>query len=1082
MEELSISSPNSPLNSPAELKQQTDSKIQLHVYPLGTGEFLGKINVKKEIINEHCKSEPFETIIILDRSGSMGNWVELMVNTAIPNFLIKLGYKSKDTITLIVFDDKSELYSVPVSKLGSLKVSARGGTYMGPAVKALTDHLKSKMTKSIKAFRILTISDGDVFDGQNTKSLADLLIKEAENKARINSQAIRLFTSQFANPDTTALCSLLQLNNCSSVKLLDIPEGYRHQHNSALMTASICNLMADDGIGKVLTLRNSAQKDIFKAQSWDSVLTQSVYLKTGEDIIWMNSVSEDDEFFIGDLPVEIVMEKNLTSLDDASYILQNYIDSTVSQLKILKVVNSSDSTERIRSILNFFKTLESTLSVIDDGTDNLVGPSMGSRYAYLKKQLRARSRGFYMKLAQIANDNTIDKLNSAQKAEYLRSTAVSKTSRGLAKRAATSGLDFDTIARDEVRMMADHIKELENIDDSQHQVSFYSMESTLGGIRGVCNLVNEPNFEDLSVNEILLLLNIVGIACDGPIGDFPDPMTWYIYKIYPGCFVSVSDILTSKIQSSNPDSELSVPGQDDCTISNVIPVFEDHKIAVFLKKYAPNLLSYCCSVGMRRMIADVNMTDGYTMCGGIWKLMQILPQNPTELNLKSFEHLCRSFDLFAGGYFARMRDCLIVDSDDNEGDHLSFNLQNNGLTNMISPIYHCLSDESTCSKVKSNMAAILRALFTYETWQVIRRETKGDGSVEKIKTMLVTLLGIDLERDGVKMTPLFEPNLPFDESQYSNSTNKFNYEYLESFINNKGKFLKSVCVVPILLEAASNDTICNMKDSMPEFTDEFLKTQLGLPDDYDFKDYLMNTAIQSLFYPTKGDRVDSDKDEMLIKDPIWREDMREMIDQFVIKQFKGQYDADRVAKRKAEFSELKNRFIEALMSCTEKEGLIKLFAEGVTRGEMNYILKNYTTLGYTDIKNHLVDMSAKCVLRKDVISMFLTSIDLETGMPVYNEGKCSYVNNLDVFETVYLASGGTAAEWALILAEYAVRSVHSYRDSGLPNRHGHFCEKPSYWALGSPTLEEYRNVVTEEEFKEYCKIHFDCCGVDQLKL
>lgn len=46
----------------------------------------------------------------------------------------------------------------------------------------------------------------------------------------------------------------------------------------------------------------------------------------------------------------------------------------------------------------------------------------------------------------------------------------------------------------------------------------------------------------------------------------------------------------------------------DKEIINVIPTFDDERIHKFIRKYAPSLLEYICSIGMRRIISDVPNT------------------------------------------------------------------------------------------------------------------------------------------------------------------------------------------------------------------------------------------------------------------------------------------------------------------------------------------------------------------------------------------------------------------------------------------------------------------------------------------
>lgn len=135
--------------------------------------------------------------------------------------------------------------------------------------------------------------------------------------------------------------------------------------------------------------------------------------------------------------------------------------------------------------------------------------------------------------------------------------------------------------------MKKHLSEIANIDDSGHYVSFYSQETTLQGIKTVCDLVdNENSLEQMSAVEILQLLNIVGIPCRGPVGDFPDPKTYHLTEIMLGSFVSMSDVMVVK----DSGHILRDPYATDETgekkeILNVVPFYDDDRIQQFLMKY-----------------------------------------------------------------------------------------------------------------------------------------------------------------------------------------------------------------------------------------------------------------------------------------------------------------------------------------------------------------------------------------------------------------------------------------------------------------------------------------------------------------
>jgi len=134
-------------------------------------------------------------------------------------------------------------------------------------------------------------------------------------------------------------------------------------------------------------------------------------------------------------------------------------------------------------------------------------------------------------------------LNAAQQADYLRQMSVSKNAKALARRAQTAGMEFDAVLRKEILQMKGNLVDLDSIDTSKQAVSYYSQASTLDGIKEVCALADDAEvFEGLTAVDLLRLFNVVGIPAVGPVGDFPDPMTYRLDKIMPGNFISVADL------------------------------------------------------------------------------------------------------------------------------------------------------------------------------------------------------------------------------------------------------------------------------------------------------------------------------------------------------------------------------------------------------------------------------------------------------------------------------------------------------------------------------------------------------------
>lgn len=1036
------------------------SNLNLYVYPNENG-LIGKLSLNLSNDTKYndrllTKSNVC-TIVVLDRSGSMGNSVPRFVNQILPSIFKSLDYGDNDRINLITFDSAANRYSIPVKQLASFAIKCQGQTYMAPAIDTLTNFIRKELPKDCQSLRILTISDGEVHDQANVQTQAAQLARLIKNDYTINSQAVRLFTSS-SQPDTRAVSSLLQLNNVSSVKLLDLRTDLKNEE----ISATIASLFSSDSLNQHATLK--AEEGILKSTPWQTQSFDTISLFPGENLFWLKQLPKG-KLTVGTMPVNIHLQPGLT-VDTYEKLLKSKIEYYINQLKILKIVNTGESQKEIGDIMKYFQSIEdSLLSKEEDVEVFLNDSSLRARLQYLKSTIVRKKKSFVMRMSQIANDDKVSQLNSAQQAEYLRAAdSSSKNARGLARRAVTQGLDFNEILRKEVRTMAEHVDELKDIDDLEHLVSFYSQDTTLGGIRTVCQLAADEILDDVSANDILRMANIVGVACSGPIGEFPDPMTWRVNELYAGCYVSLSDVLTAFMQSKG--QPLQTPATNK-TITNVIPIIEDARIARFLQKYAPSLLEYTCSIGMRRLLADVAMTGGYTICAGVWKLIEDLNGNKSELHLKTFDQLVKTYEMVVGNYFQHIMPYL------KEQDHpYSYYIANNGTTNMISPLIK-LYRENDPVKFQQ-IPKILRALYTYEIWQGIRRQYKNrDDSDIIAQQMLDRLIGLDLDRYKTPVQGLFENEPALNEISFHDQVH-LDEAYLDELLKTV-YYVDYITLLPKYLSAVINDQTNSIKDISPiDSTSICTELHIG----YDLKMFKFYNTVQALVYTSKASRVDSEKEMMKMIDLIDENAAKKTMAEYIRKRFENQYATDLSNKGRAERTELTTILVQSIIQSRDHGEMVKLMREGLTRGKAQAVIANSSSLGFVELKDKLLDYEEKIPRRLDIIKVLLLGRDYkQNDEPVWNNGNVLFTPNLGDFERLFV-SYGFEEEWKKIKEEYLKRNLHVYRDGF--NRHGHGNPKPSYWAFGFMTLQLYKNNVSPDVFKEYCEIHHDCCGVSQL--
>jgi uncharacterized protein with von Willebrand factor type A (vWA) domain len=138
-------------------------------------------------------------VVILDRSGSMGQWCQRAATIVLPNALREIGYKEEDRIVLITFDTNSERVKVngedpSLSDCRKLNVGSRGSTNMVQVINLLRDELVS----SNEAHHIIVLSDGGVGDQEATSKLAAQVAAGINVKYRVSCSLIRFMSSSDA--------------------------------------------------------------------------------------------------------------------------------------------------------------------------------------------------------------------------------------------------------------------------------------------------------------------------------------------------------------------------------------------------------------------------------------------------------------------------------------------------------------------------------------------------------------------------------------------------------------------------------------------------------------------------------------------------------------------------------------------------------------------------------------------------------------------------------------------------------------------------------------------------------------------
>ncbi len=1068
----------------------TQGPLKMTLRPIMDGGCVGQITLGADYLAAHATARTGAPrfVAILDRSGSMGNSVRRLVQTVLPAVCRRLGAKDGDRACVIIaFDDKVQTLNLSLAEMARSPLTCGGGTYMAPAVIAAAREVLKDAEAPV---RLLVLSDGELND-QDATCAQSTQLAEQVRAMKINTQAVRFFTSS-SQPDTRGLASVLALNTVGHPLLMDLSASMADD----AIADSISESFVGDGLDMCAELE--ADDDILLATPWAcgdatqaapaaataaavvavnedgedaaaaenttaatavataaglAVGKRTVALKPGVNYVWFTRAPKSLKLRGTAVPVDFEVTTRVALADTTGW-LKPLMDSYVQRIKMLKVVNTPGTLREIRAILGYFERFDNFVQSGDLTLAELLqNRSIRARLEYFRAMAARRRGSLFGLMNEVANDEKVAKLSAAQQADYLRTVEGSnRNAKALARRALGQGLDFAATIASEVRAMKAHADELRGIDDSAHAVSFYSMETTLGGIRALCSLSDEQ-LDEMQATDFLQLANIVGAPCAAPIGNFVDPMTWRVDRILPGTHLSLSDILVAHVQSGG--RALTAPGYPDVDVTNVIPVFDDARVHHFLFRYAPTLLEYTASVGMRRVLADVPLTYTYTIAAAAWKMVEVLSSAPTEGNVRIFVGFCNDMHAAMRNHFDYVLDYVAQQHNESLSAAavvapgkssaksaattpiMSFYIANNGITNMFDPLMQLLSPammrdrakhelRGDAAAVKTTLQRILRAIFAFEVYQVVRRQIKHEAEPDAfIQAQLHSLLGVDLNQRSTPLRPLFEA-----EPDAKDLDHHCGYAANEAMLRDlAGKmwWIDYIALIPAALAAVgADDAVAHFRKNFRAKSARVICDALGLADNSNndgadaaavddeaaaartLQRFKLANVVQAFLCPTKADRVDDKNRRMLFSDLGAVEAQRALLEGYVASQYANQYRKDVVAKLKLEKKQVVDELVRRLVTASTMPEYVALLKDGLARGSCAAeVIKDVAHVGYPALRERLLALTDDVPLRlRKLTVLVIGRRDDGDFEPVFNQGNV-LVKGLDEVENVFRSLGET---------------------------------------------------------------------------
>ena len=323
--------------------------------------------LKLEIIAGKGKtslSSDCEFIFVLDKSGSMGSYVKQILNNVFPRVYDKLGFSESKNIHFITFDSSTNYYSYNKNDFKNSDINGGGGTYMSSVPGKLSNILKN--IDSNKTICLLTLSDGMIGDQDETQEEATKLINEINGRfTNLKSQAIRFMSSNYAEPDTRALCSLLQLNSNIQSNNSDILLTF-NPINSPMSNEKIEELANEiaklfegaEGSGWILTQKGNKK---FKIEPYGEEYS-FLELPKGKTSIFIDGICGNDILSQFDLSTQgetaSISSKGEVTQKNLYEVYEDEIMKCMKKILINKGSGNSLSKKNNEKIINFIQILE----------------------------------------------------------------------------------------------------------------------------------------------------------------------------------------------------------------------------------------------------------------------------------------------------------------------------------------------------------------------------------------------------------------------------------------------------------------------------------------------------------------------------------------------------------------------------------------------------------------------------------------------------------------------------------------------------------------------------------------------------
>lgn len=314
---------------------------------------------------------------------------------------------------------------------------------------------------------------------------------------------------------------------------------------------------------------------------------------------------------------------------------------------------------------------------------------------------------------------------------------------------------------------------------------------------------------------------------------------------------------------------------------------------------------------------------------------------------------------------------------------------------------------------------ILRALYAFEAYRVARR-VFSDGNRGSRDAAFSSLLGFDLEKTRIQLTPLFEPD---PEPQFDS-------------------------MAATLLDVDSAIVRAQSLDWVPDPLNPLAILRFALGGDALTEDFASLYAVSDLSFlrfaaaafaisqANESDRIDTATRKALCPDLDDRAGVVAHLRDLVKGIYQKDYETRLAAKKNEEARIRLQKLISDLLAAPDSYSFLRLL-QGIA---------NRSSPGYPELESGLTDLAREVPDRLGKLEIILMARD-HSGTPIWANGNVM-MGNLDKFESIFKQLDPSGERWQGFLRIKKIFGIYQYRNTQRCNRHKHGNHKPSFFAFG----------------------------------